>query len=285
MEKKLTYISILLLSLAFLSFQWPVTKVMVTSSFCESRADHFHDGIDVTSNKDAISPIKTGSLLYYWDKSIFPLENYPGGGNYSILKHKNNLYSIYMHLRDGIPVKSLYNNNDIIGYIDNTGHSYARHLHFSILNINEKASVNPFTLMPRYDDHKKPLINQLFLRIKNKYFLIKDRAKIRLTQHYPLLIDITDRAKGRERLGIHKLTVNVNNKPTLDVVFNKLYFTNNDLLVKKKSFLDLFDEKGYYKVHPISYINGTNFISIKAIDYAGNITEKNFEIFVNLDLK
>ena len=76
-------------AMSFVSFRWPVNNGTVTSTFCESRWDHFHDGMDMTSIDGKVYPVESGTLLFYWDKTLFPLDNYPGGGNYKILEHRN----------------------------------------------------------------------------------------------------------------------------------------------------------------------------------------------------
>ena len=61
----------LVLVMSLVSFKWPVTNGTVTSTFCESRWDHFHDGIDMTSIDDKVYPVEDGKLLFYWDKALF----------------------------------------------------------------------------------------------------------------------------------------------------------------------------------------------------------------------
>ncbi len=75
-----------------LSFQWPVDGGRITSVFGESRADHFHDGVDMVPPDGKIYPLDEGELVYLWDRSMFPLDAYPGGGNYRVLKHGGDIY-------------------------------------------------------------------------------------------------------------------------------------------------------------------------------------------------
>ena len=99
-ERYLFYFVILFLSIVLTSFKWPVKDGKITSTFGESRGDHFHDGIDMTVKDDKVYPVDSGELLYFWDKSIFPLEKFPGGGNHIILTHGNKYYSLYLHLKN-----------------------------------------------------------------------------------------------------------------------------------------------------------------------------------------
>ena len=92
-NRSIVYVCFFMLLTLNISFQWPVENVRVTSTFGESRGDHFHDGIDLISTKNNIHPVLEGDIVFLWDRSIFPTESYPGSGNYKVLKHKNGYYS------------------------------------------------------------------------------------------------------------------------------------------------------------------------------------------------
>jgi len=284
MYNKLVLFSMMILSLVNTSFRWPVTDGMITSSFGESRGDHFHDGIDMISVSDNVFPVDQGTLLYSWNKSYYPLENYWGGGNYKVLRHKDGLLSIYMHLQDADNFKQSYNETDIIGYIGDTGHSYGKHLHFSLLNPQKKESINPVKLMSPHDDLKSPEILNFYFHIDNKYIRINNNADIRLTKHYPLLIEIKDTIKGNENLGIYRIKAVFNGKEVLNTEFSAIGFTTNGLTVNNKTFNDLFDEKGYYKISGLTYIPGMNSLTVTVADLNGNTSEKTFTINVRLDM-
>ena len=151
----LFYVSLIVLVLSNVSFRWPLNNGKITSTFGESRWDHFHDGVDMISSDEKIYPVEAGQLLYFWNRSLFPLESYPGAGNYKILKHSNGIYSIYMHMTDEISLRKIYTKNDPLGFIGNTGHSFSKHIHFTIADSNKNITVNPFGKLPVYADKKK----------------------------------------------------------------------------------------------------------------------------------
>ena len=91
--------SLFVLAFSNVSFRWPLNNPVLTSTYGESRADHFHDGMDFISSDSRVFPVKEGKLLYAWNRSLFPLENYWGGGNYKIIKHDDEYVSYYMHLQ------------------------------------------------------------------------------------------------------------------------------------------------------------------------------------------
>jgi len=267
------------------SFQWPVINAKVTSTFGESRWDHFHDGVDVISSTMKIYPVARGETIYFWDRSLFPLENYPGGGNYKVLSHGKKYYSIYMHLDDSMSVKKSYRKNDILGYIGNTGHSFGKHLHFGIIDISANISINPFKLLPSKSDAKKPVISEYAIRIGEKYFYIRKGSKLRLTRHYPLLVKIHDSIEGRERLGVYKLTYEFNGKNILSVDFSNIVFSKNELTIKGMPFDDIYDSKGFYKLKNIIYNDGENKLKVIAEDFAGNEVTDEILFTINLDVR
>ena len=279
------YLLLVFLSLSFLSFQWPVAKGRITSTFGETRWDHFHDGIDMVCNDNLVYPVKEGELLFFWDRSIFPVENFPGGGNYIILKHDKNLYSLYMHLKEIYAGETEYKENHVLGLIGNTGHSFAAHLHFSILDLNERKSFNPYLLLPKRIDERSPEITELALKIEDKYFRIKNDSNFRLTKHYPLLIKIKDSITGRERLGVYSLKVELNSRIVLDVSYDAIEYSESGLTIGGNLFSSIMEEGGYYAASEIKYLNGLNNLKIKTKDYSGNIANKEYRFNVELDLE
>ncbi len=285
MNKNLLLVSLLILASFNLSFRWPVTDSILTSTFGESRGDHFHDGIDLISTNDSVYPVDPGKLLFVWNKAFFPLENYWGGGNYKIISHEKNLFSVYMHLADGDDLKNEYGNSDILGHIGNTGHSYGKHIHFSILDRDKKESINPLIKLPSFTDTKAPEILYFYIKIGDKYIRLNENSDIRLTQHYPLLIEIHDSLTGREHLGIYKVKALINGEELLDTDFGSIGIAENGLTVHNFGYNNIFDEKGYYKISGIRYQEGLNSFVIQASDFSGNTTEKVFAINIDLDVK
>lgn len=278
-------VSIIILALSNVSFRWPADNARLTSTFGESRADHFHDGIDMVSDSDKVYPVSRGRLLFAWNKSMFPLENYWGGGNYKIIKHDGAMVSVYMHLQDGDDLKQAYEEGDTTGYIGNTGHSYGKHIHFSMLDNVKRESVNPFTLLPRYDDNQPPQIVNFYVKIGDKYTLLREKSSIRLTRHYPLLVEIRDSVSGKENLGIYRLTAVFNGNNVLDSQYSALAYSEKGLVLNRHIFNEVSDEKGYYIISGLAFVEGINSLTVSASDYNGNTSERTFSIDVHLDIQ
>lgn len=284
-NKIIFYICLFLLISFNLSFTWPIENARITSSFGESRGDHFHSGIDLISGSMKIYPVEEGELVFFWDNSIFPDENYPGGGNYKILRHKSGYYSVYMHLDDNPSCKNIYLKNDPVGTMGSTGHSSGKHLHFSMYQIASNKFINPLKIFPEVSDNIKPGIEEISVRIEDKYFRINENDNIRLTQHFPLLINIWDSINKGDRLGIYKLRITLNGKKIIDNEYSEISIADNISKISGRAFDELFDEKGYYKVSEIKYIDGVNTLAVTAADYSGNETTKQFSFTVNLDMQ
>ncbi len=283
-ERCIMYAAILCSAAIMASFRWPLVDGSITSTFGESRWDHFHDGIDMVSGDPKVFPVEAGALLFFWDRAIFPLENYPGGGNYSILEHRNGLCSIYMHLENGLPRKSIFTNGDPVGIMGNTGHSFARHIHFSIVRPAEGVSVNPMTLLPAMEDGAPPRIDEIAFRIGEKIVIVRDGADIRLTRHYPLLVKISDSVSGKGAMGVFRLSASHNGKKVTEVEFRDIARSPRGARVSGMGFNRLFDRDGYYKIENIVYAEGVNRVEISASDYAGNRADKAFAFNVKLDM-
>jgi len=274
-----------ILALSTASFRWPVDNATVTSTFGESRWDHFHDGMDVISPDLKIFPVTPGRLVYNWNRARFPLDRYSGMGNFKVVDHGNALFSIYGHLHDDPTLQTSYAEGDVLGIMGNTGHSMARHLHFTLIKLKEGKSINPLTVLPAVKDERPPVHQGTYLRIGEKYIPIRGKINYRLTRHYPLLLEITDTISGRERLGVFRLSVELNDRKVLDAEFGEIGSVKNVLTVGGMASEDLFDEKGYYRVAGARYAEGENRLKITAFDYAGNKMESDLTFMVNLDLK
>jgi hypothetical protein len=278
-------IAIIVVSLLSVSFQLPVQNGTIHSTFGEPRSDHFHNGVDISSIDKKVYPVKDGKLIFLWDKSLFPLEQYPGVGNYCILEHNKQEKSLYVHLDNGISMSDNYTAGDSFAIMGNTGRSYGTHLHFGIIK-NGRISINPFVVLPHVDDVKTPVIEAIYIKVEDKYTNIHEGSTIRLTKHHPIAIQCFDAVKKNERCGIYKLKVIVNNDIVADYKFDSIVLNDkNKLTIDGFAFENLYDAKGNYLVWSINYKQGINTINVIAEDFAGNQTSKSISFMVVLDFK
>ena len=86
-------LAILPLSAGDPGFEWPLIKGSlpdlkgITSTFGESRDDHFHAGLDIASRDEAVQSMADGRILYSRQESDNPFRPLPGPGNLMIVDH------------------------------------------------------------------------------------------------------------------------------------------------------------------------------------------------------
>jgi hypothetical protein len=240
--------------------------------------------MDLISYNRKVFPVESGRLIFQWNRNLFPAENYPGAGNYKVLKHNGEIYSLYMHLDDLLVPGTIVTPDLPIGAFGNSGHSFASHLHFTIVDMRQESSINPLLKLPPVPDKKKPVVGSIFLEINEKLVQLRNRSKIRLTRHYPLLVKIHDSIKGSERLGLYRLKAAHNGKELLNISFEKIDHSSGKIRVAGRDYASLYNDKGYYKIEGIRYAQGKNEILVTAFDYNGNRAEKKFILNIRLEM-
>lgn len=82
--------------------------------------------------------------------------NHKGWGNYVVIDHGNNLYTLYAHMVRPAPVSvgQAVAKWDIIGNVGNTGASQGNHLHWETYEggLRQEQAINPRTWMARYGE-------------------------------------------------------------------------------------------------------------------------------------
>lgn len=278
-------LSILVLAVTAIAFRWPLNNGKITSTFGESRGDHFHDGSDMIAGDKKVYPLLDGKLLYTWNKALFPFDNYTGSGNFKILAHDNGLLSVYLHLENSENATPAYTENESIGYFGDTGRSYGAHIHFNLIDRKTLSSINSFTILPEYKDTRVPIVGPFGLEIEGHPVMVTNKSRIRMTQDWPLLIKAYDEALGGERLGVFSLTVVFNDETVAEYHFDKIEYFKNDLTISGHKFEDLYNSEGFYKVKAMRYRSGVNTCEVTATDYAGNKTTASFTVDITLDRK
>jgi len=275
---------VLFLSLFFLSFQFPVQNGIVTSVFGESRGDHLHDGIDMVAPINHVYPVEDGEILYFWNKDIFPFDQYTGSGNYAFVAHEGEKVSLYLHLEDQSSFNEQCETGTPFARYGNTGRSYGAHIHVGLFDRTNWSSFNFFSFKTP-EDTAPPQIGSLAFVIEGKLMRINDRAQVRLTKHHPLYVEIRDGSGKGENYGIYRLSIDVNNINKQNLVFDQINYEKNKLTVGGKTFDDIYSKDGLYKADNILYSQGPNTITVHAEDFNGNVSNKEFVIEVALDLQ
>lgn len=164
-----------------LRFSYPLDRVpVITGNYGELRPNHFHAGLDFSTDPVINLPIKCVA-----DGYISRIKISSGGyGKVLYVTHTNGYVTVYAHQRkyankidtyvkqkqleqkkneielfpaaNELPVKQ----GEIIGYTGNTGSSTGPHLHFEIRDEKSEVPVNPL-LVYTIKDNVKPVITHL----------------------------------------------------------------------------------------------------------------------------
>jgi len=253
----------------------PVKRVKITSTFGESRKDHFHNGVDFGGGEQSIYAIKDGIIIYYFDKSEFPFVNYPGSGNFVVIQHKN-FRSYYMHLKDNsINKTNMYiKKGEVIGITSDTGHSYGIHLHFGIEKIYPKEVLNPLMFFRNLiQDKISPKIYRFYIKVDDSdlipvyqsYSIISGKTLSFFLETYDFI------RESSNRMGIYKILFFVNNELIREYKFDKLKVKNNKYYLPPYfSFEDVFYDKYIYRLGKIPIEEKNYNIRIDVEDFFGN---------------
>lgn len=141
-------------------------------------------------------------------------------GNYVKLKHENNYYTLYAHMKSGLKVTKNQNvdEGEILGYMWDSGNAYGKHLHFEVRNENTR--INPTEYL------NKDLPNQTTKELKYK---IGDLVEIN-----GIYVSSTSKEKLRPLITkgkITKIIENANNPYLLEE--GRIGWANDNVIISK----------------------------------------------------
>lgn len=277
------------------NFNWPLNekKIIISSTFGESRFDHFHSGIDVPGDEVPIFPIASGKILYLDFQEMYSNRFLSGTGNQIWLEHDQGFWSGYYHLKKFFPPdRGIYlNHNESFGLTGNTGKSYGAHLHFFILSDFGKKILNPLLILPEIEkDVIPPEIEYLaFLipekdKIKIHRVVPEKKQEIRLTQKRPIYLKVFDSIQGHKSKRIpYKIEWSFENSEevsTRSITFDYIEYQDQGFLLNSKySFENIF-YKDLLNLGLFNFAQGENKITIIAYDYSKNSTKKTFYLWI-----
>jgi hypothetical protein len=148
------------------ALEWPVEKRVITGSFGEDRGDHVHLGIDIGGGEQVVRPVLAGELVFRYEENAGFTSLPRGVGSYVVLRHQDDVLSVYCHLRREIdrPALTAFTARDPVGVIGDTGYSEGKHLHFMVFDGEIGSFVNPLSLLPPVPDRQPPVVKRLALR-------------------------------------------------------------------------------------------------------------------------
>jgi hypothetical protein len=161
--------------------------ISLSGNFGELRANHYHMGLDLRTNKVENLPVFAAA-----DGYISRIKIEPGGfGRAIYITHPNGYTTLYAHLNNFLPAIDQYvkqrqyaleswnvlleltpeifpvKKGDFIAYSGNTGGSQAPHLHFEIRRTADDINVNPMLFGLPLPDNTTPNILRLAIYDRN----------------------------------------------------------------------------------------------------------------------
>ncbi len=273
-----------------ISFQWPLIKGKypdlqgVTSTFGESRYDHFHNGLDISSSEDPVYGVAPGMILFSKERNDNPFAPVEGPGNYVILDHGKGYWSGYYHLHSlGKIRQGTVDTKTPVGLTGNTGHSTGSHLHFFITSQYGKIYNNPLDFLPSITDRYPPTIgNLLIITPQGTTSLSHTREeKIRLTRPYPILVEVIDPGLEKSlRRGAYTLEWKLNENRPESRSFGKILHTREGWLLDEKYEFSFVFKGQYYNLGELAFVDGENTLVLKATDFNGNKSQAVYRIRV-----
>ncbi|AFM14405.1 M23 family metallopeptidase [Turneriella parva] len=262
---------------------WPVEKdkkYQISSTFGESRLDHFHNGIDLPGEGMKVITPRDGRVLYRIQTEFTPGEMPFGGGNTLIVDHGDQ-WTGYMHLKtmaDAVLQSFKLTAGEKLGTSGNTGHSGGPHLHFFIYDAANRAMLNPLIVMPHtyYADTRPPEAKDWGVLLADKFASVNPDKGFRLTSDYPVYLLLQDHGTGRERWGVYEYKVSIDDKEVMSARFDRILFKDDAWqLGTGQAFEDIFF-KNYYSL--TTQVRRSKKVGIEAKDIKGNTFAKTYEL-------
>ncbi|UOG34441.1 M23 family metallopeptidase [Leptospira noguchii] len=258
----------------------------ITSTFGESRGDHFHNGLDISSANEPVLAMADGKVLYSRYAEDHPFEDELGTGNSVWLDHGSGNFTAYYHLKDSRISKLLKPDGikagDKIGVTGNSGHSSGAHLHFVVLRKYGLEILDPMKFLSPIQDNSAPEISSLLIHVNGKFTNINDGDNINLSKEFPFTISIVDAGeKKSQRRGITRVQYFLNGEVLRSADFSALQYSNSEWKNPDGfSFTNLY-YKDQYLIGNLNLKSGENTIKVVAWDFKGNVNERSFTFYVS----
>ena len=257
-----------------LGFSYPIDKEpVITGNYGEIRPNHFHVGLDFSTDPLLNLPIKSVADGYVSRIKISSV----GYGRVLYITHANGYVSVYAHQKkyadkidtyvkhkqleqkknelelfptpNELPIKK----GEIVGYTGNSGSSTGPHLHFEIREEKTEIPINPLLIYNIKDDIK-PIITSIGIyntsdtnniKLSHLEIIKNSNGKLTLSKSIILLSENTF-AIGYSGYDVANATTNKNNiyEATLKLDHQEIYHHRlNNISFDNGRYVNVFSEK------------------------------------------
>lgn len=215
---------------ASLQLKWPVQSgknYFISSTFGESRLDHFHNGLDIAGKGFKITPVGANSRVLWKTEAAGKPGEIPFGGGKTLILDHGDYWSGYMHL---MQISEQLNEAHVtgettLGLAGDTGHSGGAHLHFFVYTPHDGKMHNPLPYLPKehYQNNTAPSISGYGVKLPDKFVEVDLSRPVIMSQDFPIYGRLQDSSSGRERWGVYYFETYLNeyeDLPVMSVVFD-----------------------------------------------------------------
>jgi hypothetical protein len=272
-------------------FDWPLSRVVLTATFGESRGDHFHAGVDLGGGDQEVRPIAPGEVVFGFeegeDRGSVPV----GLGSFLVLQHQDGVRSVYAHLESGSMRRDRvrYDGSEPLGRVGSTGYSLGKHLHLSIIDTEMRSLINPLAVLPPIPDRQTPVVKELLLRPGREAVPVRSGSSIRqgTAEVLAQLYDLREDVPFAWRMAAYRVSLYQDGREVaalrLDGLHEKLQRDGTPalaLLESGLSFGELYESEWLLRIGEVKLVPGQTTLSLFAADYAGNESSRDFLLTV-----
>jgi hypothetical protein len=256
--------------------EWPVAKRIVTATFGEDRADHFHNGIDIGGGEQDVHPVLPGELVFGYEESSGYTSLPRGVGSFVVLRHGDDIESVYCHLKNGTvdAGRTVYGASDRIGIMGDTGYSEGTHLHFIVRDEESSSYVNPLSLLPPLPDAQAPVIRRVALAIGDRINSLAPGSVVPAGRGTVLAEVYDPRAdvKFLWPMAPYSVRLSVDGKEVSKISFDALHTVAGRAVLRGTGLAatDVYTADGLVRCGEIDLRPGTSHLLLTARDLAGN---------------
>jgi hypothetical protein len=238
--------------------------IRLAANFGELRANHFHMGLDIRTEKKENLPVYAAA-----DGYVVRVKVEPGGFGQAIyINHPNGYTTLYAHLNAFFPALAAFveeqqykketwkitldipagkfpvRKGDFIALSGNTGGSQGPHLHFEIRRTSDDINLNPLLFGLPVTDHTSPVISRLALydATQSPYeqsprifpvkkspagFSLAEGTLVSPSPRVSFAIGASDTQSGsRNPNGIYEADISDNGKPVIGFQMDRISYDN-----------------------------------------------------------